>query len=392
MKKDYVFIDTSVFMKNQYFKEGGLVSRFLELAEKGNITILMPEIIKAEWQKHFIEDGASISIDISKRLSLTGIKDKTTTFLLEAEKAINDYNANKLPMYFHQQLNRKGIETVGYDYCDGTVQKVFEKYFAKEKPFGTKGKKDEFPDAFILASLEKYAETNKIPQIIVLSADPDISEYKNPTLVYCDAKIYLDKLNREIAELNNKEETDVKAFTSYMSAQGPKDMQQKVTGLVLQYLENPDNYSYRFGFYDIEEVYEPQVDITIDGGHLKILQIDDNYIKAECAVFIKGSVIVNHFDEDESIWDSEDKKYIFEKYSDTKISINSNVTLSLIYVRNELEMGQVHEVKLKSIDFSDLEEFLTDGYYPYNFPYVLEIMDDDGDIVERDLIKSPRKP
>lgn len=382
MRKDYIFIDTSVFIKNQFFKDDGLVSRFIELAEKGSFTILMPEITKREWYKHFME-GASISVDISKRVALTGIKDGAITCLLEAERTINDYNANKLPIYFSKQLGRKGIEIVSYDYCDGAAEKVFENYFEEEKPFGTKGKKNEFPDAFVLASLEKYAETNKISQIIILSADSDISGYASQILVHCDAKTFLDKLNRELAELDEKERIDIKAFSNYMSSQGANDLRQKVTSLVRQHLEDPGNYSY---FNEIEEVYDPQVDVLINGGNLKILQINDDYIDAQCSVFIKGSVTVNHFDEDESIWDSEDKKYIFEKYSDTEVEIDSSVTLTLMYVRNELEMGQVHEVKLKNIDFSDLDEYLDGGCYPYNFPHVLEILDDEGNIIDRELI------
>lgn len=376
MKKEYVFIDTSVFIKNQYFKDSGLVPRFFELAEKEYITILMPEITRTEWKKHFIE-GAISKTDICKRVKLTGVNDKTTTGLIEAGKAIEDYNTNKLPFYFNKQLNRKGIEVVGYNYCDGTVEKVFNKYFAKEKPFGSKSKKDEFPDAFVIASLEKYAEVNNISQIIILSTDSDFSEYKSSILVYYDATKYLDKLNRKLAERKKKVSSDINAFTKNMSTYETTYLQKKVKNFVLEYLRKPDNYSYRFGFNDIEEVSDPQISITIDGDHLRILQIDDNYIKAECKALIKGSVVVNHFDDDDSIWDSEDKKYLFEKYSNTKVDIDSNVILSLIYVRNELEMGHAHEVKLKSIDFSDLEEYLTDGHYPYNFPYVLEIVDDE---------------
>ena len=43
---DYVFIDTSVFMREAYFKKTGAVSRLFELAANGWIRVLMPEIAR----------------------------------------------------------------------------------------------------------------------------------------------------------------------------------------------------------------------------------------------------------------------------------------------------------------------------------------------------------
>ncbi|MFK2325005.1 PIN domain-containing protein [Bacteroides fragilis] len=51
------------------------------------------------------------------------------------------------------------VNVIGYDYCRD-VESVFEKYFKQEKPFGAKGKDKEFPDAFVLTSLEALQKTN----------------------------------------------------------------------------------------------------------------------------------------------------------------------------------------------------------------------------------------
>ena len=51
---------------------------------------------------------------------------------------------------------------------------MFDKYFKKTKPFGSNGKSKEFPDAFVLAALEKYAIKHYIDQIVVFSSDKDI--------------------------------------------------------------------------------------------------------------------------------------------------------------------------------------------------------------------------
>lgn len=43
---DYVFIDTSIFKNQGYFKKSGAVYRLFDLAEAGWIRILMPDIAK----------------------------------------------------------------------------------------------------------------------------------------------------------------------------------------------------------------------------------------------------------------------------------------------------------------------------------------------------------
>ena len=40
----YVFIDTSVFQEEGFFKPSGKVSKLFNLAENGKLNILMPEI------------------------------------------------------------------------------------------------------------------------------------------------------------------------------------------------------------------------------------------------------------------------------------------------------------------------------------------------------------
>ena len=51
MEKDYVFVDTSVFCKANYFVKDGTISHLFQLHDKGRILLLMPTITKREVQK-----------------------------------------------------------------------------------------------------------------------------------------------------------------------------------------------------------------------------------------------------------------------------------------------------------------------------------------------------
>lgn len=52
MEKDYVFVDTSVFCKANYFVKDGNIRHLFQLHDKGRIILLMPTITKREVQKH----------------------------------------------------------------------------------------------------------------------------------------------------------------------------------------------------------------------------------------------------------------------------------------------------------------------------------------------------
>jgi len=75
------------------------------------------------------------------------------------------------------------------------VKSVISDYFNAKKPFGeTKDKKSEFPDAFNLSMLRKYAFHN--PPVIIVSDDGDFSDEEN---IYCfkTLKELLDAINSQ---------------------------------------------------------------------------------------------------------------------------------------------------------------------------------------------------
>ena len=75
-------------------------------------------------------------------------------------------------------------------YASDLLDIVIDKYFAKEIPFGDKGKDKEFPDAFILVSLEKYAKNNSIEKIQLFSADRDMKEFNSTLFVSQEPNAY----------------------------------------------------------------------------------------------------------------------------------------------------------------------------------------------------------
>lgn len=51
MEKDFVFVDTSVFCKANYFVKDGTISHLFQLHDKGRILLLMQLLQKEKYKK-----------------------------------------------------------------------------------------------------------------------------------------------------------------------------------------------------------------------------------------------------------------------------------------------------------------------------------------------------
>lgn len=63
------------------------------------------------------------------------------------------------------------------------IEDIFELYYKKEPPFSTNGKKFEFPDAFIIKSVDTWCKANKRKMIFV-TKDLNFEGYKSTHLIF----------------------------------------------------------------------------------------------------------------------------------------------------------------------------------------------------------------
>src|SRR5690606_25831618 len=83
-----------------------------------------------------------------------------------------DYIA--LKNHFDLFLKKYNIEVVSSDTANH--KEIFKRYFEKLPPFGIGQKKDQFPDAFILNTIELWCENN-MSGVFVVSSDKDMLSY-----------------------------------------------------------------------------------------------------------------------------------------------------------------------------------------------------------------------
>ena len=356
----HIFIDTSVFQAEGFLKESSRVSKLFALAAKGYLTILLPEITKEEWRKHFCEATLLPVDEFKRRIMILGSPDE----LAKALEIISAIDSESISIaVLDSSIAKAKIKIVGYDYCND-VEGIFKKYFNCEKPFGKKGKQKEFPDAFVLSALEQYAKKNHIKNIILLSQDGDMIDYKSDVLIQKGIGEYLDGILKEIAETSAAEKRDIERLYVYFhkgEISFAADLKERLTDYLLDY----STYDNRVQWQEIDDVIiKKAVVLSFSDKDMQLTEINNAYLEAICFVDVNAIVDVEHVDESMSYWDSEEKKYLLKEYTTSEVVISASIKLTIRMDRTELVMGQDPAVELCEIEYRDLQEAI-DGKTEY---------------------------
>lgn len=170
----------------------------MNLAQDGYLSILWPEIAYNEVKAHIVRDMEhSFKQVCGKEYKVLR---NHPAFLKYCQNGSKEVKKKALELL---EKIKSNAYIIPFSYCDN-VKDVFEKYFDKKKPFGLEKKKEEFPDAFIIQSLEKYIKKNSLDkEIIVLTNDKDYVEASSCLTIIDDYKKYISE------KLATKEEFDV---------------------------------------------------------------------------------------------------------------------------------------------------------------------------------------
>lgn len=196
-------------------------------------------------------------------------------------------------------------DAVRLDYPDPEL--IFDLYFSSKPPFATAGKKkNEFLDAFVIESAKQYMEEHSNDILLVVSKDND---WRN-SFADLDEVIMCESIDEALKKINSIESILSDSMLSEIFHGAYDEIISKVEFYV-------DGECYELDDYEFIE------DIEIDSVEVK--EVDDLFtplkisremilIKTVATISVSGHGEI--FDEDRSIWDSEDKEYIVKEYSD----------------------------------------------------------------------------
>lgn len=209
MQTPHVFIDTCIFMGQNYDYDSTAFRQLISMAEEEKLFIYLSRVTVNEVEFHIAEDA------LKAKQAFDGFRVKPDVRILKNIEGaplfgvfggFDDSQAKEILInQFRAFLQRAKVQVL--EVKDVSVDEVFERYFARIPPFGEK-KKHEFPDAFSLAAIELWCKEST-GKMFVISSDPDWQEAcsLNPSLRSVESlSEFLDLLStgERLAELANK--------------------------------------------------------------------------------------------------------------------------------------------------------------------------------------------
>ena len=336
-RPEIVFIDTSVFIKENYFAPENRIHTLADLARRGKVRIVMTEITCQEIRKHIKSDIRTAWKDFNS-------KSRTLRNNPLVDSWYRDTNENKEIDATLKQFDAFiSVATVlDYSFCLD-VEKVFSQYFGRQKPFGDGMKKDEFPDAFVLESLEQYAV--KIHRKInILSLDKDLEDYKSKHLICVDYRQFVSEKLKEDTSLEalNSRLTKDKAYLEHYARNEASD-----------YLD--DSRIYMGYLSHLNVIGHDVVDVSaeIDALDYEIIGVKPHFIDLVLAPVVSFTVNVDYNDFDIAMYDPEDGKWYGVEEGTYVIKSSTPVAMTLRYFFVQ-EPGDTDALDIISIDLAPL--------------------------------------
>lgn len=294
-------IDTNVIMENQSdfmgLRSSTLPSFYDLLLEKG-IILLDHDILHKEIKKH---------------ISDSSLVEKINKLLESYEKSaslLESLNIDDISFFAGlKKLNLVGKIEERFDEIYKTAlvlpysdpEKIFNDYFLHVPPFAESGKKkSEFPDAFVIDAIKNYLREDGFRTLMVISNDRDWEE----ALKDVANVVLVSSIDEGIKVLQNEQ-----------------GIIEKIINICKKRLVEEIEFAaececYEIDGYELEEDLEIE-SLVVDFLYYDIvpLKITNSKIVFKCStqLVVAGKAIV--FDENLSVWSSEDREYIYRATS-----------------------------------------------------------------------------
>ena len=316
-----VFLDTSIFIKEN-FVAGKKLKAFLKHAEASNIELIITSITLRECLANIEKYSSDANSSLKKFLRELDNKAKifknvpSLSFIFKlGDEFKYDDELVVLKHQFVKQID-KCFTNIPID--SEVTSKVINDYFNFEVPFKNGKKKHEFPDAFVLNSLESWSKENK-EKIYVVADDDDLISFKSKYLI--PVRKY-DELLEQISFTFS--DANMLAKIQRLLEEKEGDIIDKIIGEFRN--EFPwDGYDNSNGYdYDVNGLDE--VDGSISEHY--VLYFFENTATIELTVPIKYLADVSYDDTSTGLYDKEDDQWYNVERVDVKIS--GEATLKII--------------------------------------------------------------
>lgn len=168
-----IFVDTNIFEENNFFQSTNIQSLFY-YSRIGIINLYMTSISKMElidrmkkrvWEVKEEHNKFVNAINKSRILRNLTVYESIEKPVINVETSVNEFSAK-----LETIIGTSKIKIIPANLVK--IEDVFKVYYDKQPPFSHKGKKTEFPDAFIFETISSWCK-KKRKRIIFLTKDTD---------------------------------------------------------------------------------------------------------------------------------------------------------------------------------------------------------------------------
>jgi hypothetical protein len=345
----HIFIDTSFFEENNFFK--GKLNRLYQYAKDGYVELYTNELVIRE-VKSRIENKMSIAK--SNAIKLFNNQESYILGNCSYANIIRDFKSKdyyaketkRLCSEFNSTIKETPFVIIPYDDID--FAKIIEDYFQMNSPFKEGKKKNEFPDAFILSSIDSYCLKKRV-KIIAISNDNDWLSYRTDKFEICND---IDTIFESLAKKQKEKESIT--FVTQLISSNKEYILSQIEEYIIEnaYFENTDYFDSEITNYSINNC-ELQSEI--------VTYINDRSAEIIVEIAFTISADITFPDYENAGWDNEDKVYLFLE----NITKNHNFEVKtevLVLVEYDLENVEFYELNIKSINNGNSIELTIDDW------------------------------
>lgn len=311
-----VYIDTEVFISNNYFDSKNLQS-LSDFGKDQTVNIFLTEITRNEIRSNIKEEILTTQNEINIFKKNMSSKGKILKNFAKFE-AYFDLPKLELKLDF-KELSEKldifirdgNVSFIPFELAD--IKVVVENYFNQKPPFGNGKKKHEFPDAIVLSAIENWCIKQK-QKIYFISSDPDFKKYTSENIfVIPKLGILLDMINRQL---------DIDRKIVWISAVFENNESNIIESINEKFIETVyDTVGYQIEVSDINVIettlFEPAL--------VEENSLNDEYV-FQLDFDIKFTAQITYDDHTLSFYDKEDDRYYNVEKAKRKITMHITET------------------------------------------------------------------
>jgi len=367
MRYSAVTIDTNIVTNNGYNLEGGLLARLFQF-NGGSTTFVIPEIVIREINKHLIDQAKETRSRLDQVVSKYAFHG-----LLGSEQItkIREIGAQSLePRAAARQRIHSFLQNTGGSIikCEETnIKDLVKLYFDAQAPFELAGnKKNEFPDAIALLSLEAWAKKED-KKILAISKDVGWHNFAKNS-VWIDVEPDLAKA----LELLQEHADTARQLISELIGSAVRGDRPEITETIRDFLRQEISSSsyyaeanaahrvetdYVEGFFEEFEFR----DIGSSEFDIDIVEMGENKIVASIKIDVKAK-----FTADFSfyMYDSIDKDEIGMGSSDAQTEEEFELSVLLTFTG---DFSNLSEVELSDVEAVDMIDTIDFGYVEIDY-------------------------